>query len=82
MPYILLEIPSNIVLKRFSRPSLYMGILVTSWGVIMTLHGVVSNYAGILALRLLLGVFEAGFFPGAVYLCVRLFSHDYIPSLD
>ncbi|KAK5175408.1 uncharacterized protein LTR77_000547 [Saxophila tyrrhenica] len=68
IPYILLEVPSNALLKRFNRPSLYMGTLVTSWGTIMTLHGVVTNYGGILALRLLLGVFEAGFFPGAVYL--------------
>lgn len=36
----------------------------------MTMHGVVTNYAGLLALRILLGLFEAGFFPGAVYLCV------------
>ncbi|EGY20131.1 hypothetical protein VD0004_g410 [Verticillium dahliae] len=69
VPYILLEVPSNVLLKRFKRPSLYMGILVTTWGVIMTLHGVVQNFGGLLALRMLLGVFEAGFFPGAVYLC-------------
>ena len=64
VPYILLEVPSNILLKRFQRPSLYMGMLVTSWGIIMTMHGVITNYAGLLALRILLGVFEAGFFPG------------------
>ena len=69
IPYILLEIPSNILLKKFKRPSVYLGILVTSWGVIMTLHGVVKNFAGLLVVRLLLGVFEAGFYPGAVYLC-------------
>lgn len=69
VPYILLEIPSNILLKRFARPSVYLGILVTSWGVIMTLHGVVNNFAGLLVVRLILGVFEAGFYPGAVYLC-------------
>jgi hypothetical protein len=51
VPYILLEVPSNILLKRFERPSLYMGMLVTTWGVIMTMHGVVTNYAGLLALR-------------------------------
>lgn len=65
VPYILLEVPSNIVLKRFHRPSIYMGVLVTTWGVIMTMHGVVNNFGGLLALRILLGVFEAGFFPGA-----------------
>jgi len=69
LPYILLEIPSNILLKRFKRPSVYLGILVTMWGIIMTLHGVVQNFGGLLAVRMLLGVFEAGFYPGAVYLC-------------
>ncbi|KAK4032961.1 putative transporter-like protein 24 [Parachaetomium inaequale] len=69
VPYILLEIPSNVLLKKFSRPSVYIGVLVTAWGVIMTLHGVVKNFGGLLAVRLLLGVFEAGFYPGAVYLC-------------
>lgn len=59
-------VPSNVVLKKFMRPSIYLGILVTTWGVIMTLHGVVQNFGGLLAVRLLLGVFEAGFFPGAV----------------
>ncbi|GAB7366415.1 hypothetical protein MBLNU230_g8212t1 [Neophaeotheca triangularis] len=76
VPYILLEIPSNIILKRFNRPSYYMGILVTCWGIIMTCHGVVTNYAGIMVLRILLGVFEAGFFPGAVYLA----SFWYMPK--
>ena len=52
------EIPSNVLLKKFSRPSVYIGCLVTIWGVIMTLHGVVRNFAGLLAVRLLLGVFE------------------------
>ncbi|VUC31396.1 unnamed protein product [Clonostachys rosea] len=69
IPYVLLEVPSNVLLKRFSRPSLYLGTLVTSWGVIMTLHGVTKNFGGLLAVRMLLGVMEAGFYPGAVYLC-------------
>ncbi|KAH6887432.1 major facilitator superfamily domain-containing protein [Thelonectria olida] len=69
IPYILLEVPSNMVLKRFKRPSVYLGTLVTIWGIIMTFHGVVKNFAGLLAVRLLLGVFESGFYPGAVYLC-------------
>ena len=68
VPYILLEVPSNIILKRFAHPSWYMGMLVLAWGIVMTLHGVVQNFGGLLAVRLLLGVFEAGFFPGAIYL--------------
>lgn len=69
IPFILLEIPSNIILKKVKRPSVYLGSLVIAWGIVMTLHGVVQNLAGLLVVRILLGVFEAGFFPGAIYLC-------------
>lgn len=69
VPYVLLEVPSNVLLKKFSRPSVYLGILVTSWGIVMTCHGFVKNFPGLLILRLILGSLEAGFYPGAVYLC-------------
>jgi len=36
VPYALLEVPSNIVLKIL-RPSLWMSILLFSWGLVMTL---------------------------------------------
>ena len=58
VPYILLEVPSNILLKKFKRPSYYLGILIVCWGIIMTVMGVVQNFAGLLATRILLGVFE------------------------
>lgn len=69
VPYVLLEVPSNVLLKKFSKPSVYLGILVTSWGIVMTCHGFVKNFPGLLILRLILGSLEAGFYPGAVYLC-------------
>lgn len=58
VPYILLEVPSNILLKKFKRPSYYLGILIVCWGIVMTMMGVVQNFAGLLATRILLGVFE------------------------
>ena len=58
VPYILLEVPSNILLKKFKRPSYYLGILIVSWGIIMTMMGVVKNFVGLLITRILLGVFE------------------------
>ncbi|KAJ5688602.1 hypothetical protein N7462_002994 [Penicillium macrosclerotiorum] len=76
IPYVLLEVPSNILLKKFARPSLYLGALIVSWGTIMTLTGVVQNFGGLLVMRILLGIFEAGFFPGSVYLC----SFWYMPK--
>lgn len=58
VPYILLEVPSNMLLKKFKRPSVYLGILIVAWGIIMTCMGVVKNFGGLLATRILLGVFE------------------------
>lgn len=55
-----LEIPSNTLLLRFSRPSYYLGIIVTAWGLVMTFTGFVQNMAGLAACRALLGVFEYG----------------------
>jgi MFS family permease len=76
IPYVLLEVPSNVLLKKFKRPSTYLGILVVGWGVIMTCTGLVNNYSSLMAVRVLLGIFEAGFFPGAIYLC----SYWYMPK--
>ena len=64
VPYILLEVPSNIILKKFKRPSTYIGILVVSWGIVMTFTGVVKDFAGLVTCRIFLGIAEAGFFPG------------------
>ncbi|KAF2852555.1 MFS general substrate transporter [Plenodomus tracheiphilus IPT5] len=32
VPYVLCEVPSNMILARFKRPSWYMGILILCWG--------------------------------------------------
>lgn len=58
IPYVLFEVPSNILLKKWGRPSWYLGTLITIWGIIMTLTGVVKNYGGLMTTRILLGVFE------------------------
>ena len=47
-----------MLLKNFKRPSVYLGILIVSWGIMMTLTGVVKNFAGLMVTRVLLGVFE------------------------
>lgn len=52
-----------------------MGILVVSWGTIITCTGLVRNFAGLCVTRLLLGVAEAGFFPGAVYIITRWYAN-------
>lgn len=68
VPYVLCEVPSNVLLSKFKKPSWYMGFLVVSWGIVMTFTGVVQSFGGLIATRFLLGVFEAGFFPGAIWI--------------
>lgn len=47
-----------MILKNFKRPSVYLGGLIVAWGIIMTLTGVISNFAGLVVTRILLGFFE------------------------
>ncbi|CUA74713.1 putative transporter C1002,16c [Schizosaccharomyces pombe 972h-] [Rhizoctonia solani] len=64
--YSFFEVPSNIVLKRL-RPSVWLSVLMFLWGIMMTVQGLVHNYGGLLGMRWLLGMFEAGLFPGVNY---------------
>ncbi|KZF21782.1 putative MFS transporter [Xylona heveae TC161] len=68
VPYLLSEVPSNLLLKKL-RPSRWISFIATSWGIIATLTGVTQNYAGMIVCRLALGLVEGGLFPGlTVYL--------------
>ncbi|KAG6811883.1 hypothetical protein H0H92_005409 [Tricholoma furcatifolium] len=64
--YALFEVPSNVFLKRL-RPSVWLSFLMVGWGVMMTLQGVVHNFGGLMGMRWMLGMFEAGLFPGVNY---------------
>ncbi|KAG9088458.1 hypothetical protein FS749_002146 [Ceratobasidium sp. UAMH 11750] len=66
--YLLFEVPSNLVLKKL-RPSRYVAFITFAWGIVATLTGIVQSYGGLIACRLILGLFEAGLFPGmTIYL--------------
>lgn len=66
-PYAILEVPSNVVLKLM-KPSSWICILMLTWGGAMIGQGFVRNYQDLLLTRVLLGIFESGFFPAASYL--------------
>ncbi|KAL5532048.1 hypothetical protein ACEPAF_5612 [Sanghuangporus sanghuang] len=68
------QIPSNMILNRIKRPSLYIGCCVVAWGLTSALTGITRNYAGILSCRLFLGFPEAAFYPGAIYLLSRWYT--------
>ncbi|KAI0736205.1 MFS general substrate transporter [Fomitopsis betulina] len=75
-PYILVELPSNWVLKR-AKPSRWLPIIVAVWGMVTTLSGVVQNYGGLIAIRCFLGFCEGGLLPGIVlYLSTLYKRHE------
>jgi ACS family tartrate transporter-like MFS transporter len=63
--YFLFEIPSNLILHKMGARLWIARILVT-WGMIAMLGGLVHNVSQLYVIRFLLGVAEAGFFPGIV----------------
>jgi ACS family tartrate transporter-like MFS transporter len=67
LSYVALEIPSNLVLHRVGA-RLWMGRIMISWGIVATLTAFVWDGASLVVARILLGVGEAGFFPGVIYL--------------
>lgn len=67
IPYILFEVPSNIMLKKVA-PSTWLSSIMVLWGICTLGQGLVNTFGGLVALRVLVGFFEAGLFPGCVYL--------------
>ena len=63
--YLLLEVPSNLMLHRFGARRWIARILVT-WGIVATAMAFTPNSTVLIVLRFLLGVAEAGFFPGII----------------
>ncbi|KAK0610984.1 major facilitator superfamily domain-containing protein [Immersiella caudata] len=73
--YAIFEVPSNILLKKL-RPSRWLAFLMFSWGAITIGLGGVTNFAATTGVRFLLGVFEAGLFPGLVYYLTFWYKTD------
>ena len=67
VPYILLEIIGNIVLRKLA-PSTWIAALAFLWGIACMCQGFVHGNGGLIACRFFLGLFEAGFVPGWAYL--------------
>ena len=64
--YLLFEVPSNLLLRRFGARAWIARIMVT-WGFVSMLTAFVTGPWSYYGARILLGVAEAGFFPGIIY---------------
>jgi MFS transporter, ACS family, tartrate transporter len=74
--YCLLEIPSNIALYRVGARR-WLSRIMISWGVASAATALAVGPNSFYALRLLLGVAEAGFFPGVAFYLGTWFPSQY-----
>jgi ACS family tartrate transporter-like MFS transporter len=74
--YFLLEIPGSVIVERWSARKWIARIMI-SWGIISTLTAWVSTPTQFYVARFLLGLAEAGFFPGVV-----IFLTHWFPQRD
>jgi len=70
--YIVFEVPSNIVLQRVGA-RLWIARIMITWGIISGLMAAATGPVSFLVLRFLLGVAEAGFFPGMIFYLTHWF---------
>ncbi|KAL3425086.1 high-affinity nicotinic acid transporter [Phlyctema vagabunda] len=67
--YIIFEVPSNLLLKKFT-PRIWQSRIIFTWGGVLACHAAVKNKEGLYAARFILGMMEAGMFPGlAAQMC-------------
>ena len=65
--YILMQIPSNLLLNKIGKPSLYLPTAMITWGIISTSTAAAQSYGGLIAIRFLLGFVEAAYYPGCLF---------------
>jgi MFS transporter, ACS family, tartrate transporter len=68
--YLIFEVPSNVILQRVGA-RIWISRIMVSWGIVVIITAAASSALELAALRFILGVAEAGFFPGLIlYLTV------------
>ncbi|EIM95464.1 MULTISPECIES: MFS transporter [Paraburkholderia] len=73
--YALFEVPSNLLLHRVGA-RLWMCRIMVTWGLVSAAMSLAHTATTFYALRFLLGVAEAGFFPGVIYYLTRWFPQS------
>ncbi|KAI8582308.1 hypothetical protein K450DRAFT_228349 [Umbelopsis ramanniana AG] len=65
--YLIMQTPSNMILSH-TRPSVYLPCLEIAWCMLTFAMAAVQSVNGVYIIRFLLGLFEAGFWPGTIFL--------------
>ena len=73
--YFLFEVPSNLLLHRVGA-RLWIGRIMISWGLVSALFMFIKTPASFYTLRFILGIAEAGFFPGIILYLTYWYPSD------
>ncbi|KAF2453398.1 major facilitator superfamily transporter [Lineolata rhizophorae] len=65
--YVAFQAPSTIIIRKLG-PRIHLSAITLFWGACMIGMGFANDWQTLAALRVVLGILEAGFFPGCVYL--------------
>jgi ACS family tartrate transporter-like MFS transporter len=68
--YVLFQVPANLGLQKLGARR-WLALITTGWGICATAMGFVESEFQFILVRVLLGAFEAGFFPAVVMLGSR-----------
>lgn len=63
IPFVLFEVPSNIILKKVP-PMIWLSGIMICWGLCTIGQGLTQSFGGLVTCRALMGFFESGFVPG------------------
>ena len=74
--YFLFEVPSNLILDRVGARRWIARVMIT-WGILSACFAFVAGQNSFYTLRFLLGVAEAGFFPGVILYLTYWFPKRY-----
>ena len=74
--YFIFEVPSNLALEKFGA-SRWIARIMVSWGIVSALMALVSGVWSFYGLRFLLGVAEAGLFPGIMLYLTYWYPAEY-----
>ncbi|HEY0265746.1 MAG TPA: MFS transporter, partial [Rhizomicrobium sp.] len=74
--YVAFSIPSNLILARLGG-RVWLPVIMIVWGTASLLNGFVTGPASFYAIRFILGVGEAGLYPGLLYILAQWFPGKY-----
>jgi ACS family tartrate transporter-like MFS transporter len=74
--YVLCQVPANLILGKLGA-RVWLTMIMALWGLVSAATALVSDEASFVAVRFLLGIAEAGFFPGVAYFMTCWFPARY-----